>query len=127
MYKDIANELLSFIQKSPSCFHAVNTMKDMLLEDGYTELRECEAWTLEKGGKYFTTRNGSSLIAFHIGSSLEDYHFQVTSSHSDSPTFKVNGRLWWYAVRNMDGSPAVFSRTCSCERRKYLYKQAGKL
>ena len=48
MYKDIANELLSFIQKSPSCFHAVNTMKDMLLEDGYTELRECEAWTLEK-------------------------------------------------------------------------------
>ena len=82
MYKDIANELLSFIQKSPSCFHAVNTMKDMLLEDGYTELRECEAWTLEKGGKYFTTRNGSSLIAFHIGSSLEDYHFQVTSSHS---------------------------------------------
>ena len=89
MYKDIANELLSFIQKSPSCFHAVNTMKDMLLEDGYTELRECEAWTLEMGGKYFTTRNGSSLIAFHIGSSLEDYHFQVTSSHSDSPTFKV--------------------------------------
>ena len=34
MYKDIANELLSFIQKSPSCFHAVNTMKDMLLEAG---------------------------------------------------------------------------------------------
>ena len=62
MYKDIANELLSFIQKSPSCFHAVNTMKDMLLEDGYTELRECEAWTLEKGGKYFTTRNGSSRL-----------------------------------------------------------------
>ena len=105
MYKDIANELLSFIQKSPSCFHAVNTMKDMLLEDGYTELRECEAWTLEKGGKYFTTsaeRKGRLSAAEY-------------------------GRLWWYAVRNMDGSPAVFSRTCSCERRKYLYKQAGKL
>ena len=38
MYKDIANELLSFIQKSPSCFHAVNTMKDMLLEN--TSLQE---------------------------------------------------------------------------------------
>ena len=49
MYKDIANELLSFIQKSQSCFTAVSTMKDMLLEDGYTELRECEAWKLEKG------------------------------------------------------------------------------
>ena len=46
MYKDIANELLSFIQKSPSCFHAVNTMKDMLLEDGYTELRYFDACTV---------------------------------------------------------------------------------
>lgn len=35
------------------------------------------------------TRNGSSLIAFAIGNDLDDYHFQVTSSHSDSPTFKV--------------------------------------
>ena len=89
MYKDIAKELLTFIQKSPSCFHAVDTMKHMLLENGYTELRECEAWSLNKGGKYFTTRNGSSILAFQIGNTLEDYHFQVTSSHSDSPTFKV--------------------------------------
>ena len=41
MYKDIAKELGRFIQKSPSCFHAVHTMKGMLLEEGYTELREC--------------------------------------------------------------------------------------
>lgn len=89
MDKDIAKELLTFIQKSPSCFHAVDTMKKMLAEAGYAELRECEAWSLAKGGKYFTTRNGSSLIAFQIGNTLEDYHFQMTSSHSDSPTFKV--------------------------------------
>ena len=42
-------------------------MKAMLKEAGYEELRECENWKLEKGGKYFTTRNGSSLIAFQIG------------------------------------------------------------
>ena len=62
MYKDIAKELLTFIQKSPSCFHAVDTMKKMLLEDGYTELRECDAWLLNKGGRYFTTRNGFSNL-----------------------------------------------------------------
>ena len=89
MYKDTAKELLTFIQKSPSCFHAVDSMKAMLKEAGYEELRECENWKLEKGGKYFTTRNGSSLIAFQIGNTLDDYHYQVTSSHSDSPTFKV--------------------------------------
>ena len=88
MYKDIANELLSFIQKSPSCFHAVNTMKDMLLEDGYTELRECEAWTLEKGGKYFVMRNHSAIIGFSIPvNDCRRYH--IIASHSDSPSFKI--------------------------------------
>lgn len=89
MYKELAHELLTFIQKSPSCFHAVNEMKTLLIDGGYEELRECEEWNLKKGGRYFTTRNGSSIIAFQIGNELDDYHFQVTSSHSDSPTFKV--------------------------------------
>lgn len=89
MYKEIANEVLTFIKNSPSCFHAINEMKKLLESAGYEEIRECESWKLSKGGKYFTTRNGSSLIAFHIGEQLDDYHFQVTSSHSDSPTFKV--------------------------------------
>lgn len=89
MYKELANEVLSFIQKSPSCFHAIQEMKNILLAAGYKEVRECEAWNINKGGKYFTTRNGSSIIAFHIGNEVSDYHFQITSSHSDSPTFKV--------------------------------------
>lgn len=89
MIKEISKELLTFIQKSPSCFHAVDTMKEMLLNAGYQELKECESWNVNKGGRYFVTRNGSSLIAFNIGQQLDDYHFQITSSHSDSPTFKV--------------------------------------
>lgn len=89
MYNEIAKEVLTFIKNSPSCFHAIDQMKQVLKAAGYEELRECESWNLQKGGKYFTTRNGSSLIAFHIGKQLDDYHFQVTSSHSDSPTFKV--------------------------------------
>ena len=89
MYKETAKQVLDFIQKSPSCFHAVAEMAAMLKNAGYEELRECESWELKRGGKYFTTRNGSSLIAFAIGNDLDDYHFQVTSSHSDSPTFKV--------------------------------------
>lgn len=89
MDKEISQELLSFIQKSPSCFHAVGTIKEILKQNGYNELKECESWDLQKGGHYFTTRNGSSIIAFSIGNDLNDYHFQITSSHSDSPTFKV--------------------------------------
>lgn len=87
--KETAQELLSFIQQSPSCFHAVQTIGEQLKAAGFQELKECETWNLQPQGKYFTTRNGSSVIAFTIGKELDDYHFQITASHSDSPTFKI--------------------------------------
>ena len=89
MYKETAKEVLDFIQKSPSCFHAIQEIGRQLRENGFEELRETDRWSIKKGGSYFTTRNGSSLIAFRVGKTLDDYHFQVTSSHCDSPTFKV--------------------------------------
>lgn len=89
MYKEASREILTLIEKSPSPFHAVRTLAELFLRAGYEELAECDAWALKKGGKYFTTRNGSSIIAFAIGGELADYHFQLTSSHSDSPTFRV--------------------------------------
>ena len=89
MYKQMSEELLTFIKKSPSCFHAVRVLGEMLKDAGFQELKECEAWDLQPNGKYFTTRNNSSIIAFSIGKELDDYHFQITASHSDSPTFKI--------------------------------------
>ena len=61
----------------------------MLDQAGYQRLKECDGWTLEQGGKYYVTRNGSSIIAFHVGQQLDNYHFQITASHSDSPSYKV--------------------------------------
>src|SRR5699024_919530 len=71
---------------------AVNELSKMLDEAGFTHLKECEKWDLKRGGKYYTTRNGSSIIAFNIGEKLDNYHFQITSSHSDSPNFKIKER-----------------------------------
>ncbi len=53
------------------------------------ELLESKAWNLEKGKKYYVVRNSSSIIAFNIGSNLENYSFNMVASHSDSPVFKV--------------------------------------
>ncbi len=89
MSQELANELFSFIKNSPTCFHAVSTMKQMLIQEGFIELLEGQKWILEKGGKYYVTRNHSSIIAFHIGNEVEDLHFQISASHSDSPAFKV--------------------------------------
>ena len=89
MYQETSREVLNFIEHSPSCFHAVAQLAQMLENAGYQRLKECDGWTLEKGGKYYVTRNGSSIIAFHVGEQLDNYHFQITASHSDSPSYKV--------------------------------------
>ncbi len=80
--------LEQFIKCSPTAFHAVNFCKEILTSNGFTELYEYETWTLEKGEKYFTTRNGSSLIAFKVPeNNLNGY--MIAASHSDSPSFKL--------------------------------------
>lgn len=80
--------LLEFIEKSPTSFHAVEQVRQELLEQGFQELREQEMWRLEQGGQYFVTRNQSSLIAFQVPRG-EIGSFRIVASHSDSPTFKI--------------------------------------
>ena len=84
--KDYTNSLFKFIKNSPSAFHTVASVKERLVADGYTELFEGSAWSLVDGGKYFVTRNGSSIIAFR---KCEARGFVITASHSDSPAFRV--------------------------------------
>ena len=64
---------LSFISDNPTVFHAVAYFAKKLESNGFTKLSERASWTnkLEKGGKYYVERNGSSLIAFVVGSDYE--------------------------------------------------------
>ena len=83
-----AGQLFSFIQASPSPFHAVANMKRELDAHGYAQLLEGEEWRLEEEGKYYVIRNGSALIVFRIPK--RDFTgFQIMASHSDSPSFKI--------------------------------------
>lgn len=88
MYREKSEQLLAFLEKSPSSFHAIYNMKQELLEHGFEELRESRTWELRAGGNYFVTRNDSSMIAFKIPSA-EFTGFHIMASHSDSPTFKI--------------------------------------
>ena len=81
-------ELTDFIEQSPTAFHAVQNLKTMLDKDGFQELKEAEKWHLEPDGKYYVTRNGSSLIAFCVPREKEAA-FRLFCSHTDSPSFKV--------------------------------------
>lgn len=86
--KNITERLLAFLEASPTSFHAVANMADRLKAAGFTELRESECWKVEPGENYFVTRNMSSLIAFKVPGA-DFTGFQILSSHSDSPTFKI--------------------------------------
>lgn len=86
---EISKELLSFIDSSKSMFHTVDTIKKYLDKEGFIHLKENENWNIEKGKNYYTTRNNSSILAFKVGQNLDDYHFQIAASHSDSPTYKI--------------------------------------
>lgn len=87
MYKTAEN-LLAFIQKSPTAFQAVEEMRRRFLKEGFGELRKGDYWKLRAGGKYFVTRNHSALIAFSIPEKAV-YKFHIMASHSDSPAFKI--------------------------------------
>ena len=88
MNNSVSQELLKFLQKSPTAFHAVQQMKSEHLAVDFTELKENQRWNIEFGKHYFVTRNDSSLIAFTIPENgINKMH--ILTSHSDSPTFKI--------------------------------------
>ena len=89
-FQKTAKEMLDFITKSPTCFHAAANLGEMLEKAGFQKLRENEEWKLEKGGRYYTERNDSSVIAFAIPAKEADIKgFHMAAAHSDSPCFKI--------------------------------------
>ena len=44
--RKVTNDLLDFLEASPTAFHAVNNIRNQLKAVGYTELRESEIWEL---------------------------------------------------------------------------------
>ena len=82
------DDLLSFLNRSPSRYHAVANLCEELEAAGYTRLAEGEARPMVPGGKYFVTRGGSALLAFRIPRA-DFTGFMISASHSDAPTFRI--------------------------------------
>lgn len=83
-------DLLRFLDASPTPFHAVETMAMALRAAGFEALDERDEWQLKPGGRYFVVRNGSSLVAFSCGeSNLLQRGWRMVGAHTDSPNLKV--------------------------------------
>ncbi len=89
-YRETAEGLITFLGKCPSCFHAAYSIREMLLDEGFTELYETDRWELTPGGRYFVMRNHSSVISFKIPERAQkNTGFLITASHADSPSLKI--------------------------------------
>lgn len=85
-----AEGMVDWFNKAVSNFHAVAEAKSRLTQAGYTELSERNEWKLEKGGKYFFSRNASALVAFAIGAKYEPGNgANMVGAHTDSPCLKL--------------------------------------
>lgn len=90
MLPPATRNLLQFIDASPTPFHAVAEAARRLEESGFTRLREEDAWAVSPGGRHYVTRNGSTLIAFVVGSGAPAEHgFRLVGAHTDSPNLRV--------------------------------------
>ncbi|MCR5744134.1 MAG: M18 family aminopeptidase [Lachnospiraceae bacterium] len=127
-------EMMDFIDRSPVNFYAVRNVALMLDKAGFVRLNEGDVWHLQAGGRYYTTRNDSSLIAFRIPEG-EACGFMMVSAHCDSPCFKVKenpesdvlGKYTRISVEGYGGMLMApwFDRPVSVAGRAYVRTNSG--
>lgn len=85
-------ELLNFIKKATSPFHVIQESAAFLEENGFCELSMGKLWSLEKGGRYYTTLYGTTLYAFTIGNAIDltgEPAFHIAAAHTDYPCLRI--------------------------------------
>ena len=88
---DAARGLVRFIGECPSMFHTAQALRARLDAAGFAYLPEAQEWRIAPGGRYYTVRNNSSVIAFKVpeGMTADALRFQLAAAHSDSPALKL--------------------------------------
>lgn len=81
-------DLFTFIDRGVSPYHSVQEAACRLEQMGFVKREESVEWQIEPGGRYYVTRNQSSIIAFAVPSQKPEY-YHLTASHSDSPSFRI--------------------------------------
>ncbi len=85
----LTETLFSFINDSPTPFHAVANIVRILEKSGFTILDEGRKWQIERGGRYAVIRNGS-LIAFTLENlDFSREGFRMLGGHTDSPSLQL--------------------------------------
>lgn len=88
--RSLAQDLLHFIDASPSPWHAVDTVKSRLTGAGFAQLHETDTWQLQTGSSYYVIRGDASIIAFTLGKQvITDSGLRIVGAHTDSPGLRL--------------------------------------
>ncbi|WP_213876267.1 M18 family aminopeptidase [Pseudomonas sp. dw_358] len=82
--------LIDFLKASPTPFHATASLAHRLEAAGFQRLDERDSWAIVPGGRYYLTRNDSSIIAWRMGrNSPLISGIRLVGAHTDSPCLRV--------------------------------------
>ncbi|MET0339840.1 MAG: M18 family aminopeptidase [Polyangiales bacterium] len=85
-----ANDLLAYIDASPSPFHAVRETAARLEAAGFREVAERDDWALSPGDRVYMVRDGGTIAALELGTEPpEETGVRLIGAHTDSPTLRI--------------------------------------
>ncbi len=87
---DDARDAISFIDASPSPYHAAAEVARRLADAGFQEVAEHDAWTPALGGRFL--RRGGSVVAWSTRPGPTPGAFHIVGAHTDSPNLRVKPR-----------------------------------
>jgi len=86
-----ADDLLTFLDDSPSPYHAVATATARLVAAGFTRLDERDAWP-DEAGAYLVARGGALAAWITGGVSTPPRTVRLVGAHTDSPNLRCKPR-----------------------------------
>ncbi len=87
---DLVPDLLAFIDRSPTPYHAVAEGVRRLEASGFERLKESEVWDHGPGTRGYVVRGGGTLAAFEAGTEPPaQAGFRLLGAHTDSPNLRV--------------------------------------
>lgn len=106
------DDLIAFVEASPSSYHAASEVAARLLAAGFIAHEEREAWDAAPGG-HFVVRDGA-VVAWLVPAGRAR-GFRIVGAHTDSPGLKLKPRPttgntgWQQAAVEIYGGPLLNS------------------
>jgi aspartyl aminopeptidase len=132
--KQFNKKLFTFLNQSPTPFHAADSLADMFQKGGFQRLNEGEEWKTSAGNGYYCIRDGGSFLAFQLAQNLEKTSpWRMAGAHTDSPTLQIkplplrNSSTYSQLGVEVYGSPLLstwFDRDLSIAGRVTLVKDS---